>query len=93
MTEQSAVLPAPPRAFRWLVLICISLAMFGNYYIYDAISPLADVLVTQLHFTDSDIGLLQGIYSLPNIFMVLIGGFIIDRLGTKKSTFIFSSGN
>jgi MFS family permease len=64
--------------------------MFGNYYIYDAISPLADVLVKQLNFTDSDIGLLQGIYSVPNIFMVLIGGFIIDRLGTKKSTLIFA---
>lgn len=84
------VLPPPPRAYRWLVLILISFAMFGNYYIYDAISPLADVLVTQLHFTDSDIGLLQGIYSLPNIVMVLIGGFIIDRLGTKKSTLIFA---
>ncbi len=65
--------------------------MFGNYYIYDAISPLADVLVKQLNFSDSDIGLLQGIYSVPNIFMVLIGGFIIDRLGTKKSTFIFAT--
>lgn len=83
--------PAPPRPYRWIVLIFISLAMFGNYYIYDAISPLADVLVKQLNFTDSDIGLLQGIYSLPNIIMVLIGGFIIDRLGTKKSTFIFAA--
>ncbi|MGA3243642.1 MAG: MFS transporter [Bacteroidota bacterium] len=82
--------PQPPRLVRWIVLVFISLAMFGNYYIYDAISPLADVLVKQLHFTDSDIGLLQGIYSVPNIFMVLIGGFIIDRLGTKKSTFIFA---
>ena len=61
-----------------------------NTFSYDAISPLADVLVKQLNFTDSDIGLLQGIYSVPNIFMVLIGGFIIDRLGTKKSTFIFA---
>jgi MFS family permease len=92
MTTQQieTTLPPPPRAYRWLVLILISFAMFGNYYIYDAISPLADVLVTQLHFTDSDIGLLQGIYSLPNIIMVLIGGFIIDRLGTKKSTLIFA---
>ena len=88
--QVETTLPPPPRAFRWLVLICISLAMFGNYYIYDAISPLADVLVTQLNFTDSDIGLLQAIYSVPNIFMVLIGGFIIDRLGTKKSTLIFA---
>ena len=91
MTAESVIpRPQPPRAYRWLVLIWISLAMFGNYYIYDAISPLADVLVRQLRFTDSDIGLLQGIYSVPNIFMVLIGGFIIDRLGTKKSTFIFA---
>ncbi len=86
----SATLPEPSRAYRWAVLVFISLAMFGNYYIYDAISPLADVLTKELNFTDSDIGLLQGIYSVPNIFMVLIGGFIIDRLGTKKSTFIFA---
>lgn len=82
--------PSPPRLFRWIVLVGISIAMFGNYYIYDAISPLADVLVRQLNFTDSDIGLLQGIYSVPNFFMVLIGGFIIDRLGTKRSTFMFA---
>lgn len=88
--NSTSLKPQPPRFVRWIVLIFISLAMFGNYYIYDAISPLADVLVKQLNFTDSDIGLLQGIYSVPNIFMVLIGGFIIDRLGTKKSTFIFA---
>lgn len=83
-------LPQPPRAFRWTVLVLISLAMFGNYYIYDAISPLADLLSLQLGFSDSNIGLLQAIYSIPNVFMVLIGGFIIDRLGTKKSTLIFA---
>jgi len=82
--------PQPARWYRWMVLILISLAMFGNYYIYDCISPIADLLAKQLNFTDSDIGLLQGIYSVPNIIMVLIGGFIIDRLGTKKSTFIFA---
>lgn len=90
VSDTTTMLP-PPRAYRWIVLVFISMAMFGNYYIYDAISPLADVLVKQLGFTDSDIGLLQGIYSVPNILMVLIGGFIIDRLGTKKSTFIFAA--
>ena len=80
----------PPSWFRWLVLIFISFAMFGNYYIYDSISPLADLLVTQLKFSDSDIGLLNGIYSFPNIIMVLIGGIIIDRIGTKKSVLLFS---
>ena len=64
--------------------------MFGNYYVYDSISPLADLLAKQLNFSDSDIGWLNAIYSIPNIFMVLIGGVIIDRLGTKKSSLIFS---
>jgi MFS family permease len=89
-TSAPHTLPPPPRAFRWIVLVLISFAMFGNYYIYDCISPLADLLAVQLKFSDSDIGLLQAIYSFPNIIMVLVGGFIIDRLGTKRSTLIFA---
>jgi MFS family permease len=75
--------------FRWLVLVVISLAMFGNYYVYDCISPMADVLKAQLGYTDANIGLLQAIYSIPNIIMVLIGGIIIDRVGTRKATMVF----
>jgi MFS family permease len=91
MTTAAAIdtRPAPPRAFRWIVLVVISLAMFGNYYVYDCISPMADVLKTKLGFSDANIGLLQAIYSIPNIFMVLIGGFIIDRIGTRRATMIF----
>ena len=81
--------PAPPRAYRWLVLVFISLAMFGNYYVYDCISPMADVLKARLGFSDANIGLLQAIYSIPNIVMVLIGGFIVDRIGTRKATLAF----
>src|SRR6202162_5050409 len=83
------VRPEPSRFYRWMVLIFVSIAMFGNYYVYDALSPLADVLKQQLGFTDSNIGLLQAIYSFPNIFTVVIGGFIIDRIGLRKSLMIF----
>jgi MFS family permease len=81
----------PPKAYRWLVLVIISLAMFGNYYAYDCIAPLADVLKSQLGFSDKIIGLLNGIYSFPNIIMVLVGGVIIDRIGTRKGTLLFGS--
>lgn len=81
--------PQPTRLYRWLVLIFVSLAMFGNYYVYDALSPVADLLSRQLGFPDAYIGLLQGIYSFPNIFTVLIGGVIIDRIGLRRSTMIF----
>src|SRR5437588_12999895 len=84
-----ATRPTPSALYRWTVLIFISLTMFGSYYAYDALSPLADVLKAQLGFSDSNIGLLQAIYSFPNIFTVLIGGVMIDRLGLRKSLMIF----
>jgi len=88
-TSIAAPRPAPTRFYRWMVLIFLSLTMFGSYYVYDALSPLADVLKQQLGFSDSNIGLLQAIYSFPNIFTVLIGGVMIDRLGLRKSLMIF----
>jgi MFS family permease len=80
----------PSFLLRWTVLLVISLAMMGNYYIYDSISPLADMLKSQLGFSDTAIGTLNAIYSIPNIFMVLIGGIIIDRIGIRKAGLIFS---
>ena len=81
--------PEPSRLFRWLVLIFASLTMFGNYYVYDCIAPIADLLTRQLGFSDSNIGLLQAIYSAPNVIMVLIGGYVVDRIGTRKALLIF----
>src|SRR5580658_2384529 len=83
--------PEPSRLYRWMVLIVISLTMFGNYYVYDCIAPIADLLSKQLGFSDSNIGLLQAIYSIPNVFMVLIGGYIVDRIGARKAIFIFGT--
>jgi MFS family permease len=83
--------PAPSRLYRWIVLIVISMAMFGNYYVYDCIAPIADLLAKQLGFSDSNIGLLQAIYSIPNVIMVLIGGYIVDRIGVRKAIFIFGT--
>jgi MFS family permease len=86
-----AALPPPPAYYRWSVLVVISLAMFGNYYVYDAISPIADLLKSQLGFSDKNIGLLQAIYSIPNVFMVLIGGIIIDRIGVRRASILFGA--
>ena len=83
--------PEPSRPFRWVVLISISLTMFGNYYVYDCIAPIADLLAKQLGFSDSNIGLLQAIYSIPNVVMVLIGGYVVDRIGTRKAILIFGT--
>jgi MFS family permease len=80
----------PPAIWRWSILVAISVAMFGNYYVYDSIAPVADSLQRLLGFTDTQIGTLNAIYSLPNIIVVLIGGVIVDRFGTRLSTLIFA---
>jgi MFS family permease len=90
LDSRATVKPEPSRAYRWAVLMSMSLAVYGSYYAFDCIGPLAPLLSAQLDFSDSDIGLLQAIYSFPNILMALIGGIIIDRIGAKKSVFLFS---
>jgi MFS family permease len=64
--------------------------MFGNYYVYDSIAPVADILKSQLGFTDENIGSLYSVYSIAAIVVLLLGGYIIDRIGTKISTLIFA---
>jgi MFS family permease len=82
--------PPPPAIYRWLMLVFISLAMFGNYYVYDSIAPIADILKSQLGFSDENIGSLYSVYSVAAIVVLLLGGYIIDRIGTKISTLIFA---
>ena len=65
--------------------------MFANYYIYDSIAPIADMLKAELQFSDKDIGSLYSVYSIAAIFILLIGGVIVDKYGTKKSVFFFGS--
>jgi MFS family permease len=85
-----AVKNPPPAVWRWSVLVAISVALFGNYYVYDSIAPVADSLQRLLGFSDTQIGTLNAIYSLPNIVVVLIGGVIVDRYGTRLSTLLFA---
>lgn len=90
-SADSAPKSPPPASVRWTVLVLVSVAMFGNYYAYDAIAPLADHLQKYLGFTDTQIGTLNAIYSLPNVVMVLIGGVLVDRFGTRRATLYFTA--
>ncbi|HEY8509457.1 MAG TPA: MFS transporter, partial [Steroidobacteraceae bacterium] len=71
-----------------LMFVAVAAAMVGNYYVYDSIAPVAELLERQLGFTDTQIGSLNAIYSVPNIFMVLIGGALVDRFGARLVTLV-----
>ncbi len=83
--------PQPSSMYRWVVLVVISLAMFANYYVYDSIAPIADILKSDLGFSDENIGQLYSVYSIAAVIVLLLGGVIIDKFGTAKSTILFAS--
>ena len=68
-----------------LAMALIALASFGNFYVYDSIGPVADMLQAQLGYSDMQIGTLNAIYSLPNVVLILTGGILVDRLGAGKT--------
>jgi MFS family permease len=82
MQESRAATPS--FAVQALMYVGMAFVMLGNYYGYDSIAPVAEQLSRELHFTDTQIGTLNAIYSLPNIFLVVVGGVLIDRFTARR---------
>lgn len=94
MAEENIGAPRPEPSvwYRWAVLLVISLAMFGNYYLYDTIAPIADLLKDQLGYSDSQIGwIANSSYAVGSILFLLFGGIIVDRFGTRFATVLFGT--
>src|SRR5580693_4368513 len=83
--------PQPSAFYRWSVLVFISLAMGGNYYIYDSINPLERIFIDKLGFSATAFGWLNSSYSVAAVATLLIGGIVIDRIGTKKAMTFFAA--
>jgi MFS family permease len=82
--------PEPSRVYRWAVLAFVALAMGGNYYIYDSINPLERIFIDHLGFSATQFGWLNASYSVAAVLTLLVGGIIIDRIGTKKAILGFA---
>lgn len=78
----------PGRMVAWVVAVLVAVSLYGNYYVYDSIGPVADLLQQQRGFTDSQIALLNAIYSLPNVVLILVGGVLVDRFGAARMTLV-----
>jgi nitrate/nitrite transporter NarK len=74
-----------------LAMAFVAMAQFGNFYVYDSIGPVADLLQSRLGFSDTQLGTLNAIYSLPNVVLILVGGILVDRLGAGK-TMLWTAG-
>jgi len=77
---------------RWTVLFLVSVTMFANYYFYDALSPLKSIIQDKFLWSNSDYGFFNSAYSISNVFlfMAVIGGIILDKLGIRITGFTFT---
>ncbi|KAJ3256392.1 hypothetical protein HK103_005521 [Boothiomyces macroporosus] len=77
------------------VLLLTGLLTAGNYYCYDLPAalnvPLRKWLDTEYNLYQTQINLLYSVYSLPNIILPLIGGVLIDKIGSNAMIVLFSS--
>ncbi|MEW6337357.1 MAG: MFS transporter [Acidobacteriota bacterium] len=90
IATSASIRRTPPASYRWLVLLVVALAMFANYYVFDAMNPVGPLLESQLGFTQSQIGLLDSAYNIAALLILLFGGVFIDRAGTKRAMVLFS---
>ncbi|MFN8208060.1 MAG: MFS transporter [Bacteroidales bacterium] len=76
---------------RWGMLLLVSFAMAANYYVYDALTPIFDILRQHLNFSGTDFGVVVGFYAFPNTFllMAVLGGIILDRIGIRITGSVF----
>ena len=72
---------------RWWVLALAAIAVSSSYYEDDVIGPIADLLHRQRGFNQSQLGMLNGVISIPNVALALLNGLLIDRFGPARVAF------
>ncbi len=77
--------------FRYANLLFISSLTFGSYFAYDIIGAIAPSLIEGLHAGRKTVGAFNTMYSIAAILVLLFAGILIDRLGTRKASIIFSA--
>ena len=77
--------------YRFVVLLIAGLLTFGSYFAYDSVGALVDTLLKAWHTDRQAIGGLYTLYSVAAIVVVFLGGMLIDRIGTRWASLIFSA--
>ena len=90
-TEPPGAAVALHPAYRWAILLLVSGALFGSYYLYDALGMVADLVQRDHHIGEVHYGFLSGAYSMAGALALLTCGQLIDRMGTKRSILLFGA--
>jgi MFS family permease len=79
------------RPYRFIVLAFAALITFGTYFAYDSVGAIETTLIQVFHTDRAAIGTMYTMYSVAAVFAVVAGGFLIDRVGVRRASMIFSS--
>ena len=90
-TDSATTLPRPTPAWRWAALVLASVAMFGNYYAYDALNPVIDLLRDAQGLTEIQVKATSSAYQIAALLMLLVGGWLIDRFGARVTILAFAA--
>ncbi len=91
MADSTASFFSPDKKpYRFTILFFVSMLTFGSYFAYDIIGAIAPTLIEELGAARGTVGSFYTVYSIAAIISVLVGGFLIDFLGTRKASMIFS---
>lgn len=89
--EQVTIFHPAKALYRFTTLVFISLIAFGSYFAYDSIGAISASLVEVMGEGRDIIGSFYSAYSIAAFFSLLIGGILVDRLGVRLSSIIFST--
>ena len=69
---------------RWVILAIVYLSILAFALIFQSIPPILPFIMSELHLTYAQSGLLVSLFALPGPFISLLGGFLSDRYGMKS---------
>lgn len=78
------------KLYRYTLLFFVGLIPIGSYFAYDSVGALENTLMRVMNISPSTIGALYNAYSVAAILVVFFGGVLIDKLGTRTASLLFS---
>jgi MFS family permease len=85
----SARPPRVPATNVVLALLCVM--YFINYVVRVNVSTAAAVFQPELHLTNTQVGLIFSMFGYPYLVFQVIGGWVADKWGARKSLAVFAA--
>ncbi len=88
--EEMRYLNPSSAGYRFLILVFVAFLAYGSYFAYDSLGAIAPLLIKAFGIGREQIGIAYSAYSIAAIFSVFLGGILVDKIGTRKASLLFS---